>query len=61
MSSSGFYRLVAADLRDTARLEEQLIKAGVDFDAPTIILSECVLVYMEPADSANLVKVMADV
>lgn len=56
-SSPGLYKLVAADLRDTAGLEKGLRGAGVDFSAPTIFLAECVLVYMEPAASASLLKV----
>lgn len=51
------YKLVAADLRDSAGLEDALATAGVDFAAPTILLAECVLVYMEPAESAALLQV----
>ncbi|CAN0273439.1 unnamed protein product, partial [Laminaria digitata] len=50
------YHLLAADLRDVAALEETLRGAGVDFEAPTIFLAECVLVYMEPASSFALLQ-----
>ncbi|CAM9902909.1 unnamed protein product [Scytosiphon promiscuus] len=51
-----FYKLVATDLRDTAALEKTLRTAGADFSAPTIFLAECVMVYMEPAESAALLQ-----
>lgn len=54
---SDSYKIVTADLRDTAALEEALSSAGANFSAPTIFLVECVLVYMEPAESAALLQV----
>ena len=49
------YRLLPADLRDLAGLGAALETAGLDWGAPTFVLSECVLVYMEGAASAALV------
>ncbi|CBN79666.1 conserved unknown protein [Ectocarpus siliculosus] len=56
--ANDLYKLVAADLRDITALEDALIIAGVDLAAPTIFLAECVLVYMEPADSGALLQRM---
>lgn len=54
MSSN--YCLLPADLRDLDALELALKSAGFDFDAPTFVLSECVLVYMEPDASKAVVQ-----
>ena len=42
------YRLLPADLRDPPQLEAALEAAGLDPAAPTFVLSECVLVYLQP-------------
>ena len=42
------YCLLAADLRDPGQLGAALEAAGLDLSAPTYVLSECVLVYMQP-------------
>jgi O-methyltransferase involved in polyketide biosynthesis len=36
-----------------------LERAGMDADAPTFILSECVLVYMMPEETEALLKYLA--
>lgn len=45
--SSSHYQLVGVDLRDQKQVEAALRAAGMDWAAPTLILSEVVLTYME--------------
>ncbi len=49
------YNLVNADLRDIAMVNRKLAAAGLDKSQPTLFLSECVMVYMEPEDSGALI------
>lgn len=50
------YNVVPCDLRDLQALEGALSSASWDPLAPTYVLCECVLVYMEPTHSAALVR-----
>ena len=50
------YCLLPADLRDLSGLQTILKSAGFDPTVPTYVLAECVLVYMEPHESAALVQ-----
>jgi hypothetical protein len=54
---SGCYILVAGDLAETAALERALEAAGIDWAVPTLLITECVLVYMEAEASRALVEV----
>lgn len=45
--SSSQYFLLGVDVRHESHVEEALVKAGLDPTAPTLILSEVVLTYME--------------
>uniref|UniRef100_UPI0037E8DBA5 tRNA wybutosine-synthesizing protein 4 n=1 Tax=Semicossyphus pulcher TaxID=241346 RepID=UPI0037E8DBA5 len=45
--SSGQYRLLGVDVREESQVEQALGAAELDWDAPTLILSEVVLTYME--------------
>nr|XP_046259052.1 tRNA wybutosine-synthesizing protein 4 [Scatophagus argus] len=45
--SSGQYRLLGVDVREESQVEEALGGAGLDWSAPTLVLSEVVLTYME--------------
>lgn len=50
------YHLMGVDLRNLEEVEQKLISAEIDFRLPTIFLSECVLVYIEPKYSIPLLK-----
>jgi O-methyltransferase involved in polyketide biosynthesis len=43
------YHIIPADLRNLELLRDSLKKCDIDFSAPTLLLSECVLVYVETA------------
>ncbi|XP_059271075.1 leucine carboxyl methyltransferase 1 isoform X4 [Mustela nigripes] len=50
------YAVIGADLRDLPELEEKLKKCNMNPQLPTLLIAECVLVYMTPEQSANLLK-----
>jgi tRNA wybutosine-synthesizing protein 4 len=54
------YHLLSADLRDIRSTVAALLAAGADRAAPTLIIAECVLVYMEPVDSAALLAALSN-
>lgn len=53
---AGDYHLVGADLRQWAELRGKLETAGVDWAAPTLVLAECVLIYMSVTQSEELLS-----
>jgi len=55
------YNLVHADLRDINALKTILIDCGIDFNIPTLLLSECVLIYLEPQYSSLIIEWSAQV
>nr|XP_020660498.1 leucine carboxyl methyltransferase 1 isoform X2 [Pogona vitticeps] len=56
---SSRYAIIGADLRDLPKLEENLKKCNLDAQLPTLLVAECVLIYMTPEHSAHLLKWVA--
>uniref|UniRef100_A0A8C2MFP3 Leucine carboxyl methyltransferase 1 n=1 Tax=Cricetulus griseus TaxID=10029 RepID=A0A8C2MFP3_CRIGR len=56
MLDSKRYAIIGADLRDLSELEEKLKKCNMNTQLPTLLITECVLVYMTPEQSASLLK-----
>ncbi|KAI5940008.1 Leucine carboxyl methyltransferase 1 [Manis javanica] len=56
MLDSKRFAIIGADLRDLHELEEKLKKCNMNTQLPTLLITECVLVYMTPEQSANLLK-----
>ncbi|XP_075756024.1 leucine carboxyl methyltransferase 1 isoform X2 [Pelodiscus sinensis] len=56
MESHSGESFLIADLRDTAELEKKLKTFNMDTQLPTLLIAECVLVYMTPPQSASLLK-----
>ena len=50
------YSLLPGDLRDSRACQSSLEAAWFDPTCPTYVLAECVLVYMDPEDSASVVR-----
>ncbi|XP_072253674.1 tRNA wybutosine-synthesizing protein 4 [Leuresthes tenuis] len=54
--SSSQYRLLGLDVREESQVEDALGAAGLDWTAPTLILSEVVLTYMETQRSDAVIS-----
>ena len=50
------YVLAECDVRDIVRVEEVLTRSGIDLSAPTLVLAECVLAYLPPGKSNEIVR-----
>lgn len=53
------YHIIGTDLRNLTELDKKLTRSGINFDIPTMFLTECVLVYMEPESSSMLLHWIA--
>lgn len=49
------YRILGLDLRQLERLDQALAAAGLEEAAPTLLLAEAVLTYLEPDNAAALI------
>jgi hypothetical protein len=47
---NGGYWMCEADLRNVADVECALRDSDIDFGAPTLVVSECVLIYMKAGE-----------
>uniref|UniRef100_A0A0K0DXU6 Leucine carboxyl methyltransferase 1 n=1 Tax=Strongyloides stercoralis TaxID=6248 RepID=A0A0K0DXU6_STRER len=57
---AGDYKLCGADLRQHDEFISKLEKAKLNKNAPTLIIAECVLVYMNPEKSEELLKSLSE-
>ena len=51
---------MAADLTDLTNLERKLTESEVSYTCPTLILAECVLVYVDQNKSSKLMTWLAN-
>jgi tRNA wybutosine-synthesizing protein 4 len=52
--SFGNIHFISGDLREAKKIVDKLLKAGIEATAPTLIITECVLVYLEKDESERL-------
>ncbi|XP_054421488.1 tRNA wybutosine-synthesizing protein 4 [Pteronotus mesoamericanus] len=50
------YHILGLDLKEVERLDQALASAGLDAAAPTLLLAEAVLTYLEPDNAAALIS-----
>ncbi len=53
------YHIVGADMRQLKQVTDKLESCSIDKNLPTLVVAECVLVYMETDHSANLLHWLA--
>jgi O-methyltransferase involved in polyketide biosynthesis len=50
------YSLISCDLRELSLLQSKLVSIGFDVSLPTLILTECVMTYMNVEDSDKIIN-----
>jgi O-methyltransferase involved in polyketide biosynthesis len=58
--TSDIYKLFYADVRDREIIKEKLSSLKVDGSLPTLVLTECLLIYMKGADSQCVLEWVSD-
>ena len=58
--SSEKYSLRSCDLNNIKSLDTILKEEGLDPEAPTLVISECVMVYLEPESVKELIKFISN-
>ncbi|CAN0921859.1 Leucine carboxyl methyltransferase 1 homolog [Linum grandiflorum] len=53
---SEHYKLLPVDLRDIPKLDDVIAFANMDPSLPTFIIAECVLIYLDPVSTRNIVS-----
>ncbi|XP_065347665.1 leucine carboxyl methyltransferase 1 [Cloeon dipterum] len=53
------YHLVGVDLRQLSEVQKKLADSEIDWNAPTLLLAECVLVYVEPEHIRSLLSFLS--
>ncbi|KAL3104210.1 hypothetical protein niasHS_002237 [Heterodera schachtii] len=56
---AGDYHLIGTDLRQIREFDGKLATADLDFSQPTLVIAECVFVYMDEAHSHELIEDVA--
>uniref|UniRef100_A0A914GUF6 Leucine carboxyl methyltransferase 1 n=1 Tax=Globodera rostochiensis TaxID=31243 RepID=A0A914GUF6_GLORO len=56
---AGDYHLIGSDLRQMREFDGKLATADLDFSQPTIVIAECVFVYMDEGRSHELIEELA--
>ncbi|CAA3000833.1 tRNA wybutosine-synthesizing 4, partial [Olea europaea subsp. europaea] len=53
---SDHYKLLPVDLRDLQKLDDIVTLANIDPSLPTFVIAECVLIYLDPDSSHDIVR-----
>ena len=54
------YKLTGVDLRNMSEVESKLKECDIEYDIPTVFISECVLVYLPLNKSTQLLQSLSN-